>query len=554
MRRYEDGSLLTLGTVAVLALAGAAAHAPAIYGQRVGASNTMTLFHGTKGNFAAFELDHPNRMDFGWLGKGVYLTDSKELAKVYANVKRGSDAPRILHVEVDEGRFYEASIEDKWRISMEGPQAAREFSERLMKEGYIGARLDHTPNGFEYVVFDPLRVRIVGSETVKPYGRRRGSRAMLEPRELPRDMKIEVRVTRVGRRAYVEIYATGDQIAAGAWPLRANDTKVLGLLRMESNAAHPDILEVSETEARIDGLGPLLYDIGLELANRLGMRGVAPDQSEISEEAASVWAYYYNRRGPGRVAEQKVVTSSTLPRDFREDDEDEERDDIYDESRFRSALKSVYTKPSVTVLPQLERMGMLTMVEGGMNLRGSANARNAFGPRQPLGIHGLTYRVKQDSNGNTLLAIYSGSTRIAHIDAYWEYSMRSIESKEQEVIRRENRGVACASDLRKLGAEGKYPNVIAIHHAYITDDAWKGKGVGLAMYEALLAAAFDVRESRIGGQPGPMFAVPMSCLSVGTTSSQAMRVWASLARRYPSSGTAIRVDTRPAVGTANRIR
>jgi len=536
------GSLLTLGTVAVLAVAGAALRAPAYYGQRAGGRNTMRLFHGTKGDFTAFDLDHPDRKDFGWLGRGVYLTDSEELAKIYANVKKGAASPRMLHIEVDDGRFYDATLEDKRRIAAAGPQASRAFAQRLKAEGYIGARLDHAPNGFEYVIFDPSRVRVVGSEPVAPYGRRSGSRAMLEPRELPRDTRIEVRVTRVGRRAYVEIYALGGEGA------------VLGLLRMESNAAHPDILEVSETEARIDGLGPLLYDLGLEVANRLGRRGVAPDQSEVSEDAANVWAYYYTRRGPGRVAEQKVVTSSTLPRDFREDDEDEERDDIYDESRFRSALNSVYTKPSVTVLPQLERMGMLTMVEGGMNLRGSANARNAFGPRKPLGIHGLTYRAKQDSNGNTLLAIYSGSTRIAHIDAYWEYSMRSIESKEEEVIRRENRGVACASDLRKLGAEGKYPNVIAIHHAYITEDAWKGKGVGLAMYEALLAEAFDVRESRIGGQPGPMFAVPMSCLSVGTTSSQAMRVWASLARRYPSSGTAIRVDTRPVVGAANRVR
>jgi GNAT superfamily N-acetyltransferase len=282
------------------------------------------------------------------------------------------------------------------------------------------------------------------------------------------------------------------------------------------------------------------------------MRGVAPDQSEITEEAANVWAYYYNLRGPGRVAEQRVVTSSTLPRDFREEDEDEDRDDIY-ESRFRSSLNSVYTKPSVTVLPQLERMGVLERLEGGMNLRGSSNARDAFGPRKPLGVHGLTYRAKQNSNGDTLIAVYEGSKRIAHLDAYWQYSMRSIEEKEEEVTRLK-RGVACATDLRTLGAEGKYPNVIAIHHAFITEDKWKGKGVGRAMYEALLSEAFAVRESRVGGSPGPMFAVPMSCLSVGSTSSDAMRVWASHARRYPSSGTTIRVDAPPVLGTPNRSR
>jgi hypothetical protein len=31
-------------------------------------------------------------------------------------------------------------------------------------------------------------------------------------------------------------------------------------------------------------------------------------------------------------------------------------------------------------------------------------------------------------------------------------------------------------------------------------------------------------------------------------------VWASLARRYPSSGTSIRVDAPPVLGTPNRSR
>ena len=732
----NDGSLLALGTVAVLTLAGAAARAPALYGSR----NTMRLFHGTKGDFTAFDLDHPDRKDFGWLGRGVYLTDSEDLAKVYARVKKGAATPRMLHIEVDGGRFYDATLEDKRRIAAAGPQASRAFAQRLKAQGYIGARLDHAPNGVEYVVFDPSRVRVVGSEPVQPYGRRgsmamleprelprdarievrvnrvgrsrfcveifaragsgkdapvigtlvmvsndahpdilevseskanleglgpllydiglelanrlgmrgvapdqeeisedaakvwayyysrrregmvseqkvvnakrlprevaslveggwgrddiyedvrfrhalnsvytkprvsilpqlesmgvletvdtgkkrAGSKAMLEPRELPRDTRIEVRVTRVGRRVYVEVYALGG---------RGEDAPVLGMFRMESNAAHPDILEVSETEARLDGLGPLLYDIGLEMANRLGMRGVAPDQSDITEDAANVWVYYHSRRGAGRVAEQKVVTTQRLPRDFREEDEDEDRDDIYDESRFRSALGSFYSKPRVAILPQLERMGVLEMVEGGMNLRGSANARNAFGPRKPLGVHGLTYRVKQNSSGDTLIAVYEGSKRIAHLDAYWEYSMRSIEEKEEKVRglpseswTRLKRGAACATDLRNLGAEGKYPNVIGVHHAYITEDKWKGKGVGRAMYEALLSEAFTVRKSRVGGTPGPMFAVPDSCLGVGSTSPDAMRVWDSLARRYPSSGTVIRVDAPPVLGTPNRSR
>jgi hypothetical protein len=172
---------------------------------------------------------------------------------------------------------------------------------------------------------------------------------------------------------------------------------------------------------------------------------------------------------------------------------------------------------------------------------------NAFGPRKPL-FGPYFYRVKQNSNGDTLLAVYVGSKRIAHMDAYWMYSMRSVEDREEEVKQR-GRGVSCATDLRALGAEGKYPNVLGVSHAFITDDAHKGKGVGRAMYEAMMAEGFAVRETRIGGKPGPMFFIPDECSGAGNTSAEARRVWASLVRDYPSAGTSIRVDAPPVIGS-----
>ena len=166
---------------------------------------------------------------------------------------------------------------------------------------------------------------------------------------------------------------------------------------------------------------------------------------------------------------------------------------------------------------------------------------NAFGPRLPLGLGKLTYRVKRDTHDNLLIGVYDGATRIAHIDGYWEYSMRGAESRQEEVETR-GRGLACANDLRALGAEGKYPNLLAVHHAFLDDASRKGQGIGRAMYEALFREAFAVRERRIGGAKGPLFVMPHACTTAGSTSDDAMRVWKSLAKRYPSSGVVVRVD------------
>ena len=178
-------------------------------------------------------------------------------------------------------------------------------------------------------------------------------------------------------------------------------------------------------------------------------------------------------------------------------------------------------------------------------------AANVFGPKKPL-FGPYTYRAKQNSNGDTLIGVYVGSKRIAHMDAYWAYSMRSIEDREEEVKQR-GRGRSCATDLRALGAEGKYPNVLAVSHAFVTDDEHKGKGVGRAMYEAMMVEGFAVRQSRIGGQPGPMFFIPDECSGAGNTSAEARRVWASLVRDYPSQGTSIRVDAPPVIGSRKRV-
>jgi hypothetical protein len=56
------------------------------------------VYHGTTDSIDAFDLDHPNRKDSGWLGTGVYLTDSSILGGMYADQKARSMSPKGQNV------------------------------------------------------------------------------------------------------------------------------------------------------------------------------------------------------------------------------------------------------------------------------------------------------------------------------------------------------------------------------------------------------------------------------------------------------------------------
>ena len=179
----------------------------------------------------------------------------------------------------------------------------------------------------------------------------------------------------------------------------------------------------------------------------------------------------------------------------------------------------------------------------GMNRRGSADrAQGALGPRKPL-LPGFAYRAKQGRDGLAVF-LYQGTKRVGFLDAYWRYSISSIERESRYSEADPKWHLACFDDLRALGAEGKSPKILAVFGTQL-DEGVRGKGAGKALYEALMAEAFD--------EAGPFFFVPMACWSSrASTSSSALRVWASLARAYPSSGVVVRVDRRPVAGSANR--
>lgn len=137
------------------------------YGQSVfrdNEGNAQVLYHGTPDDVSAFDLDHPNRKDSGWLGTGVYLTDNPDLAGMYADQKARSLGPRGQNVMPLYARLenpYYATPEEKAQIRAGGRQAADAFTARLREEGHDGVIMQLAPDAQEIVVFDPAAVKSV---------------------------------------------------------------------------------------------------------------------------------------------------------------------------------------------------------------------------------------------------------------------------------------------------------------------------------------------------------------------------------------------------------
>lgn len=132
------------------------------------------VYHGTADDVTAFDLDHPNRKDTGWLGTGVYVTTSAPLAGSYATLKRGSAGENVMPLFAKLENPYYATQAEKQRIQLishnqgkaAGRAAADAWTRALKAKGHDGVilRYDAATVGEknvsdEIVVFDPAGVK-----------------------------------------------------------------------------------------------------------------------------------------------------------------------------------------------------------------------------------------------------------------------------------------------------------------------------------------------------------------------------------------------------------
>ena len=129
----------------------------------------QVVYHGTTDSISEFELDHPKRLDSGWLGTGVYVTDNILLAQEYTKLKKlrikdgrlpaGPTDPIIMPLYVRLENPYEATLDDK-ELVRSGQVTADQFRDNLIAKGHDGAIMPGEMKDVrEIVVFNPKAVK-----------------------------------------------------------------------------------------------------------------------------------------------------------------------------------------------------------------------------------------------------------------------------------------------------------------------------------------------------------------------------------------------------------
>ncbi len=119
----------------------------------------LVVYHGTRDDIQAFDLNHPNRKDRGWLGRGVYASSSRERAELYADQKRGDGAPNVMPVYMAVRNPYMATEQDKARLMKASQQAIDNFTQALKDQGYDGVVMPTPEGDIELVAFDATQVK-----------------------------------------------------------------------------------------------------------------------------------------------------------------------------------------------------------------------------------------------------------------------------------------------------------------------------------------------------------------------------------------------------------
>lgn len=141
----------------------------------MGFKTDQPWYHGTSDDIKAFSLDKTQTRDSGFIGRGVYLTSSPDIAKYYANMatptERQDDGtfaePNLIPVFISANNPKRYTLAEKQSMAKkvrENPAYAQELTSDLMSQGFDSAEVvDVNGDVVERVVFNPSQIRSVNA-------------------------------------------------------------------------------------------------------------------------------------------------------------------------------------------------------------------------------------------------------------------------------------------------------------------------------------------------------------------------------------------------------
>ena len=181
------------------------------------------------------------------------------------------------------------------------------------------------------------------------------SEAAITPNALPKGVKVVVKPYNFGKGGWhiTVFYPDADELSGLFQKGEIKITRPLGMGKCL------DAYEVGSVYANIPKLGPLLYDIAIELA---GKNGLMSDRRMVSADAWKVWNYFLNNRSDVASRQLDSDPGTLTPED---DDVCNQVSSKLDGENVRnwskSPLSKVYYKQGTPVIDELKSLGLLTM-------------------------------------------------------------------------------------------------------------------------------------------------------------------------------------------------
>ncbi len=166
--------------------------------------------------------------------------------------------------------------------------------------------------------------------------------AAISPSSLSPDIKIHIVKTQMGKGGWK---VTAYSETSGAKLAHISFSKPLG------SGPCLGAYEVQNSWSDLKGLGPLMYDIALELA---GTSGLMSDRREVSPDALRVWATYMNSR-----SDIKAVQLDSFYGTENDDPEDDCKNSSAGVNWLESPLSKVYYKRGTPFIEALRGSGAI---------------------------------------------------------------------------------------------------------------------------------------------------------------------------------------------------